>query len=328
MEPRPTRPRPVILFYNQFFDYWPDTSALPCRDLCEFTNDPARLSTADAVVIHIPTLRNRRRLMKYPGQLWVAWSMESNVNYPQLADPAFMRHFDLTMTYERSSDVPQSYRPRAFEESARRPVPAKTATAPAVLFQSAGNAPSGRDALCRALMQRLRVDSFGKSANNRTLPVPDGGHATKLATIATYKFTLAFENSIARDYVTEKFYDPLMAGSVPVYLGAPNIADFAPGDHCFINAADFSDAAALAKYLNFLDADDEAYRAYHAWRGREFLPQFLSGREISDHSPLCRLAGLVVARARGHRRLGRPVRPFARWRVVRDRTVRWIASRW
>lgn len=38
---------------------------------------------------------------------------------------------------------------------------------------------------------------------------------------------MAFENVIAMDYVTEKFYDPLIAGSVLVYLGAPNIADFA-----------------------------------------------------------------------------------------------------
>ena len=56
----------------------------------------------------------------------------------------------------------------------------------------------------------------------------DKGSATKLETIKAYKFTLALENAIAEDYVTEKVYDPLIASSVPVYLGAPNIDDFAP----------------------------------------------------------------------------------------------------
>lgn len=45
----------------------------------------------------------------------------------------------------------------------------------------------------------------------------------------TSKFTLAFENSRARDYVTEKFFWPIDAGSIPIAYGAPNVALFAPG---------------------------------------------------------------------------------------------------
>jgi Glycosyltransferase family 10 (fucosyltransferase) C-term len=78
---------------------------------------------------------------------------------------------------------------------------------------------------------------------------PDRGTATKLATIARYKFTLAFENSICRDYVTEKFFKPLVAGSVPVYLGAPNIRELATAEHCFIDTADFEGPAELPAYL-------------------------------------------------------------------------------
>ena len=70
---------------------------------------------------------------------------------------------------------------------------------------------------------------------------------------ARYKFTLAFENTVTPDYVTEKLYEPLIAGSVPVYRGAPNVADFAPAPRCFIDAADFAGPAELAAYLDHLD---------------------------------------------------------------------------
>lgn len=55
----------------------------------------------------------------------------------------------------------------------------------------------------------------------------------------TAKFTLSFENSAAKDYVTEKFYRPIAEGSIPVVYGAPNIDQFAPAPHAIINAYDY-----------------------------------------------------------------------------------------
>lgn len=44
-----------------------------------------------------------------------------------------------------------------------------------------------------------------------------------LALVAKYKFTIAIENAICDDYITEKLWRPLIAGSVPIYLGSPSI---------------------------------------------------------------------------------------------------------
>ena len=106
-----------------------------------------------------------------------------------------------------------------------------------VFFASNYNERSGRTRYVVELMRYLDVHSYGKCLRNNQLPAERDNRQGKLDTMATYKFTLAFENAIANDYVTEKFFEPLAAGSVPVYLGAPNIEEYAPGENCFINAS-------------------------------------------------------------------------------------------
>ena len=90
-----------------------------------------------------------------------------------------------------------------------------------------------------------------------------------------YKFVLAFENAVQSDYVTEKFYIPLMAGSVPVYLGAPNIQRFAPDPASYIDVAAFPSPHALAQHLLHLHAHPAEYARLHAWRDRPWRPEFV-----------------------------------------------------
>lgn len=52
------------------------------------------------------------------------------------------------------------------------------------------------------------------------------------------------------DYVTEKLWDCLEAGAVPIYLGAPNILDHLPfGRRSAIFIDDFKDVDELAAHL-------------------------------------------------------------------------------
>jgi len=259
-----------------------------CPVACELTYDPARLGDADSVVFHIPTLRRPIQVKKRRGQKWVALSMESDVNYPRLRDPRFMRQFDWTMTYRLDADIRSPYFDPKLLAHLFTPPQDKTATAPAVYFASNHRERSGRTAYVRELMQYIRVDSYGQCLQNRRLE-NDTGIQTKLDTIARYKFTLAFENSITQDYVTEKFFDPLIVGSVPVYLGAPNIAELAPAEQCFINVADFTGPRELAAYLHRLDRDDALYAEYLAWKNCGLRKEFLQLAAYQEIHPLCRL---------------------------------------
>ena len=257
----------------------------------ELVRDRRAAPLADAIVFHLPTLDiasmpNGRR----PGQRWVAWWLESEVNYPQVDDPAFMRAFDLTMSHRRPADVWTTYLPDL--RALMAPPADKTEAAPAVYVASNPRDRSGRDAYVAALMRHVAVDCYGRRPDHRRIPGDDGREA-KLRTIARYRFTLAFENSIARDYVTEKFFDALCAGSVPVVLGAPNVAAFAPAPGCYLDVADFPDPAALGARLRALCADDAAYATFLRWKRDGVAASFRALADAGGGDPFVRLAALV-----------------------------------
>jgi hypothetical protein len=184
------------------------------------TSDCSLLARADAVVFHIPTAPHPSRLPKRAGQKWVACSMESDANYPQLLDAQYMAYFDFRMTYRWDCDVPLMYCETTSLSRLLAPPQPKTAEAEAAFFASNPKTLSRRSEYAGELMRYLKVDCYGRVFRDQELS-RDEGRESKLETIARYRFDLEFENSISRDYVTEKFFDPLIAGCVPVYRGPP-----------------------------------------------------------------------------------------------------------
>jgi hypothetical protein len=279
---------PLVVFYNRLYPAMAMPSALDCQGACEFTADRQRLADAAAIVFHIPTLRGLRLPAKRQGQRWVAWSLESDVNYPELADPAFMSQFEITMTYRRDATIWCPYIEPDLAALLAPPQP-KTEPSPVAYFRSSEIDNCGRSHYAAALMRRIKVDSYGKILHNRDLPGPDTGRDTLIPTTARYKFALVLENSIAEDYVSDKFYDALVAGAVPVYRGAPNVAALAPAERSFINTADFAGPAELAAYLNWLNEHDEAYEEYLAWKRTGLSASYRALVDAVRDRPFCRL---------------------------------------
>jgi hypothetical protein len=287
-------PGPLILFYNSFFAAGPEAPA-DCQTPCTFTTDADALGAADAVVFHLPTLAEQPLPRKRKGQLWVAWSMESRVMYPLLGDAQFMAPFDLTMTYERTSDVWMPYFGPGTVPGLRREVTPKTASSPVVYLQSNAQDRCERLRYAAELMTVVRVDSFGRVHRNQTEQIAPGW-LPRQELYSKYKFTLAFENSFAADYVTEKLYEPLTAGSVPVYRGTEDVAELAPAPGCYIDARSFASARELGAYLNHLDTHDEEYLAFHEWRAQPFSASFEHHLALLREHPFCRLAAAVAVR--------------------------------
>lgn len=91
--------------------------------------------------------------------------------------------------------------------------------------------------------------------------------SSKIDVLQEYRWVLAIENSVGLDYVTEKVFDGLVSGAVPLYLGAPNVWDFLPSPAAIVDIRSFPAPADVANYLRIADADPETLLdTHHAWR--------------------------------------------------------------
>ncbi len=79
----------------------------------------------------------------------------------------------------------------------------------------------------------------------------------KIRLLKRYQFNLCFENVRYPGYVTEKIFDAMMANTIPVYFGAPDISDFVPRE-AFIDASRFSNFEELHRFMSDFSADSAA----------------------------------------------------------------------
>lgn len=294
---RRTKPRPVkeVLIYNSMFGRrWDPAKIEGVPDGYELTTDRSRIDHAVAVIFHTPSLGFIPLLRKRPGQIWIRYSMETEAIFTRQAKPSFTERFDWSINYRLDSEIVRTWvKPDDLPAMREPPAPKSE---PVAAFISGPFDECGRNDYAKELMRHIEVHSYGRKLNNRKLVV-DRGVATKMETIRDYHFTVAFENAIAPDYVTEKLFQPLAAGSVPLYLGAPNVAEIAPAPDCFIDVAEFPDPADLARHLEDLIADPGAYAELHAWRLRPFNALFEELAEANRVHPFARVCRMLAAGA-------------------------------
>jgi len=119
----------------------------------------------------------------------------------------------------------------------------------------------GEDALPR-LFRRGRVKRLlPKRIRFRGFPSFRGPVDSKSYIYSQYKYAFSYENcKDFPDYVTEKIFDPMYCGCIPIYKGAPNIEEYVPSN-CFIDGNDFSSIRDLYSFLTKCDLNCiETYR--------------------------------------------------------------------
>jgi hypothetical protein len=73
--------------------------------------------------------------------------------------------------------------------------------------------------------------------------------------LSKYKFVVCFENSYSAGYLTEKIFNCFFAGTLPIYKGCPDIANYIQPS-CFIDAMREED---LLDNVRLLSTDEVAY---------------------------------------------------------------------
>ncbi|KXJ18039.1 alpha-(1,3)-fucosyltransferase 6 [Exaiptasia diaphana] len=244
---------------------------------CELTFERRDRPRSDALIFHardmpfIDTLRYALE-RKSPTQKWIYFAMESPMNNPLTS--RFNSMFNWIMTYRSDSDIfrPYSY----YFESKHIPlvqdVKEYMEGKDRLVFWASSRCGLMRDKFVKKLLEYMKVDVFGAckkavGASNKDKCPKNSERCEKK--LKRYKFELALENSYCVDYVTEKYWDALKRGVVPVVLGGANYSkkDIAiPGS--FINAMDFKTVKKLAEYLIYLHKNETAYLEYFKWKNK------------------------------------------------------------
>ena len=115
-----------------------------------------------------------------------------------------------------------------------------------------------------ALAKLDAIDLYGRgwerwwSRNSMWLPywqhrktlmsIYKGSCNSKNEILSQYSFALCFENMAMEGYVTEKIFDCLYSGTIPLYLGAKDISDLIPAD-VFVDCRKFSSPESMWREL-------------------------------------------------------------------------------
>ena len=97
------------------------------------------------------------------------------------------------------------------------------------------------------------------------------------------------EHVVQDDWIEGELSQTFLAGSVPIYLGAPNVLDYAPGEHAMISVRDFSSAQDLANYVRALLEDEDRYNTYFNWKAQGLAPRFQGHLDNCVHHAECRI---------------------------------------
>ncbi|XP_064472112.1 alpha-(1,3)-fucosyltransferase C-like [Ornithodoros turicata] len=265
----------VVVLWNTFYgnsvtEYFTDDKIRKCTHRCIFTRNRSMADKSAAIIFHahdfdpndIPPRRDAE-------QIWVLLGMESALHTPKTV-LALNGRINWTITHRSDADIPYpKFRTlklsSVIERLAHRAVPKRfKKKRMAAWFASNCHAPSGRSEFVRELQKVIDVDVYGACGHLRC--VPAYSHECYEMLSKKYYFYLSFENSLCRDYVTEKFYYPINYDVVPVVMGSANYSAFSP-PRSFIDALSFVTPQELGRYMKNIVHTWKNYSSFFKWKG-------------------------------------------------------------
>eukprot|EP01032_Pedospumella_encystans_P015845 gene15845-18102_t len=314
---------------NWMQDWFIKAAQTKCNQAVVITENNVEAKTANVLLYHAPshmTINNLRASVPNKKAIFAMISMEQPKYAPVLSNFNYLNsNIDLLLTYSLSdtypgskvANLPITYYPFNIVSPMAVIQPARsfkdkngynTGVTVAIFASNCKNAgASTRYKFIEELMKHLQVHSYGKCLNNRQEPgtdvIPEDPRwpavaqrrARKIKILSQYKFYLAFENLSIEDYVSEKVFEGLIAGTLPVYKGAPSIHKFMPHNNSYIDA-NAMDPKQLADKLTFLASNQEEYNKYFAFKSQALSKDFEDMALMSYVHPnvVCRLCDYAM----------------------------------
>ena len=236
---------------------------------CAFKNciirEPSRDNlTCDALLFHHEEM-NIKVPNKIPGLIWVFMSYESEAHtLKHFLKKEWDNKFDWVFSYRSDADISFPYgvlHRRNIQNDKNYTSLFQKKSKSVAWVVSNCKSDSHRYKYIKKMMQSIQIDVYGKCGKTCSSSWNSDKCFNDLS--KDYKFYLAFENSICKDYVSEKVFRLYQDGFdfIPVYRGAMNIKDILPNG-TFISSFDFSSALELALYLKNVGSNESAYTNY------------------------------------------------------------------
>ncbi|XP_007242639.3 4-galactosyl-N-acetylglucosaminide 3-alpha-L-fucosyltransferase 9 [Astyanax mexicanus] len=271
LQPVQTDPLPTLVLvwlwpFNKTFDLNLCQSRFNVEG-CLLTADRNLYDKADAVLVHhrdiALDLSNLPKSPRPPHQKWIWMNSESPSNTEWI--PGLDNLFNVSLSYRKDGDISLPYGrviplEKELEEDYKPPEKDKIVC----WIVSNYNPDHKRTHYYQELQKYIQVNIYGDYFERHV------SEEEYREIVASCKFYLSFENSVHKDYITEKLFNALALGAVPVVFGPSrkNYERFVPSD-AFIHVEDFTSMRALAKHLYRVNDNEVLYHSYFRWR-RQF----------------------------------------------------------
>ncbi len=246
----------------------------PTRN-CNITPDKGSFATADAVLFNMGPhggAKSRRKLPQraFKEQIFIYYLFEAPLRTIYFSNlRQFGNFFNLTISYLDDSRtdiiIPHgTIVQRPPSENYIQPNMSELQMKVKMVAWIVSNCKtvrSQRRAYAHRLSKYIPVDIYGKCGTLRCKR--NTACYTKIA--KRYFFYLAFENSVCKDYRTEKIYRTLQYDVIPIVLGGANYSAYLP-HKSYINVMDYRSPKQLADYLKYLTQNRTAYLEYFKWK--------------------------------------------------------------
>eukprot|EP01080_Neovahlkampfia_damariscottae_P000828 gene828-9078_t len=143
----------------------------------------------------------------------------------------------------------------------------------------------------------VSIDEFGRCSKTDDEPIELSDLNRKnrrIENMRRYKFYLAFENTFEKGFISERYWEALNSGTIPVYLGPSDIKNYEPSVGSILYLNDFNSTKDLANEMLRISSDNDLYEKMLDWKSNGPSDNFLAAVDYTCENVFCKICYSVA----------------------------------